>query len=129
MFIAGLGTAAPLQRYAQADGWEAVQRTSHCQTLNWRSRAILKKILPARNGISTRHLSRVFADVGTSVPQFVLARRLEAARGLLETTAAGAMTVAAVAHRCGFASAAHFSNAFRARFGERASDVRRRAGA
>jgi len=80
-------------------------------------------------GISARHLSRVFADAGTSVPQYVLARRLEAARGLLETTAAGGMTVAAVAHRCGFASAAHFSNAFRARFGERASDVRRRAGA
>src|SRR5260221_4596335 len=57
MFIVGLGTAAPLQRYAQADGWEAVQRSSHFQTLNSRSRAILKKILTGRNGISTRHLA------------------------------------------------------------------------
>jgi AraC-like DNA-binding protein len=78
-------------------------------------------------GISTRHLSRVFAEAGPSVPKYVLARRLEAARGLLERPEAGAMTVAAVAHRCGFASAAHFSNAFRARFGERAIEVRRRA--
>ena len=79
-------------------------------------------------GISTRHLSRVFAAAGTSVPRYVLTRRLEAARSLLEEPAAGARTVAAVAHRCGFASAAHFSNAFRAHFGERASDVRRNAG-
>ena len=78
-------------------------------------------------GISARHLSRVFAAAGTTVPQYVLARRLEAARCLLERPSAGALSVAAVAHRCGFASAAHFSNAFRARFGERASDVRRRA--
>jgi 3,5-dihydroxyphenylacetyl-CoA synthase len=57
MFIAGLGTAAPPQRYPQADGWEAVQRSSHFETLNSRSRAILKKILTGRNGISTRHLA------------------------------------------------------------------------
>jgi AraC-like DNA-binding protein len=83
--------------------------------------------IAAAVGISTRHLSRVFAEDGPSVPQYVLARRLAAARGLLERPAANAMTVAAVAHRCGFASAAHFSNAFRACFGERASDIRRRA--
>jgi AraC-like DNA-binding protein len=80
-------------------------------------------------GISTRHLSRVFAEAGTSVPQYVLACRLEEARRLLERPSTSTRTVAAVAYRCGFASAAHFSNAFRARFGERASDVRRRAGA
>ncbi|MFI5895044.1 helix-turn-helix domain-containing protein [Actinoplanes sp. NPDC051513] len=79
-------------------------------------------------GISTRHLSRVFGEAGTSVRQYVLSRRLEAAHSLLERPAT-TTTVAAVAHRCGFASAAHFSNAFRAHFGERASDVRRRAGA
>jgi AraC-like DNA-binding protein len=76
-------------------------------------------------GISTRHLSRVFAEAGLSVPQYVLARRLEAARSLLERP--GPATIAAVAHRCGFASAAHFSTAFSSRYGERANDVRRRA--
>jgi len=39
------------------------------------------------------------------------------------------LTVAEVAHRCGFASATHFSSAFKARFGETAGDVRRRAAA
>jgi AraC-like DNA-binding protein len=78
-------------------------------------------------GLSTRHLSRVFAEAGTSVPKYVLARRLEAARSLLEKPAANSMTIADVAHHCGFASAAHFSSAFSSRFGERATDVRRRA--
>jgi AraC-like DNA-binding protein len=78
-------------------------------------------------GISTRHLSRVFAEDGSSLPQYVLARRLEAARSLLQTPAATSMTIAQIARDCGFTSAAHFSNSFTSRFGERATDVRRRA--
>ncbi len=80
-------------------------------------------------GLSTRHLSRVLAEGGTTFPQHVLARRLEAAHALLQQPTAARLTVAEVAHRCGFASAAHFSGAFAARYGERASDVRRRAAA
>ncbi|GAA1124771.1 helix-turn-helix domain-containing protein [Nocardioides aquiterrae] len=78
-------------------------------------------------GISTRHLSRVLAEAGTSVPKHILGRRLETARRLLEKPAATSMTIAEVAHHCGFTSAAHFSTAFTTHFGERASDVRRRA--
>lgn len=77
-------------------------------------------------GISTRQLSRVFAAAGTSLPKYVLARRLEAAHRLLADPAS-ALTAAEVAARCGFASPAHFSHAFRGRFGERAGDVRRAA--
>src|SRR6185369_10770228 len=57
MVIVGLGTAAPPQRYAQRDCWEAVQLTTHFQALTLRSRAILKKILTGQNGIVTRHLA------------------------------------------------------------------------
>jgi AraC-like DNA-binding protein len=78
-------------------------------------------------GLSTRHLSRVFATTGTGVPRYVLGRRLEYARKLLEKPEATTLTVAQVAHHCGFASATHFSSAFPTRFGETASDVRRRA--
>ncbi|MFF4896136.1 AraC family transcriptional regulator [Streptomyces sp. NPDC001068] len=76
-------------------------------------------------GISERHLSRVFAAGGTSVPRHLLQRRLERARALLG--AGGETTVAEVAERCGFASAAHFSHRFRERYGLRATDVRREA--
>jgi AraC-like DNA-binding protein len=75
-------------------------------------------------GISERHLSRVFSSSGCSLPQYVLMRRLERARMLLERTPD--LSVAELAARSGFGSATYFSHAFRDRFGERATDVRRR---
>jgi predicted naringenin-chalcone synthase len=57
MVIVGLGTAAPPQRYAQTECWEAVQQTSQFRELTPRSRAILKKVLTGQNGITTRHLA------------------------------------------------------------------------
>lgn len=74
-------------------------------------------------GISERHLSRAFAATGTSLPRFVLARRLERARALLESRPR--MPVAEVAARCGFGSASYFSQAFRSHFGLRATEARR----
>jgi transcriptional regulator GlxA family with amidase domain len=67
----------------------------------------------------------VFAVTGASVPQFVLARRLDRARALLAS--APEIPVGEVAARCGFGSAGRFSQAFRVRFGIRATDLRRQA--
>ncbi|GAA1387665.1 helix-turn-helix domain-containing protein [Pseudonocardia kongjuensis] len=83
----------------------------------------------AAAGISVRHLSRVFAAAGTSFPRFVLDHRLEAAHRLLRGPAGTALTVAEIAGRCGFRGTAHFAREFTARFGERPSQVRRRAAA
>ena len=77
----------------------------------------------AATGISERHLSRLFAAVGTSVPRHILSRRLDAAYSML-TTAAGVRT-ADVAARCGFTSIAYFSQTFRRRFGVTAGEARR----
>lgn len=74
-------------------------------------------------GISERHLSRVFADAGTSVPRQILARRLDLAHALL-AAGRGERTVD-VAARCGFTSASYFSQAFRRRFGRPAGEVGR----
>jgi predicted naringenin-chalcone synthase len=57
MFITGIGTAAPRQRYTQAQCWDALQSSARFQELTPRSRAILKKVLTGSNGIATRHLS------------------------------------------------------------------------
>jgi AraC-like DNA-binding protein len=80
-------------------------------------------------GISPRHLSRVFAGTGMTVPQYVLARRLEAALVLLRRPEAASVSINEIACRCGFRSAGYFSRSFVDRFGERASDIRRRAAA
>jgi AraC-like DNA-binding protein len=79
----------------------------------------------AATGISERHLSRVFAADGTTVPRHVLSRRLQLAYAMLASPTGTGRMVAEVAARCGFTSATYFSHAFRARFGLRAGDVRR----
>lgn len=57
MFIDGIGTAAPPQRYAQRECWDALQNSTPFARLKPRSRAILKKVLTGDNGIATRHLA------------------------------------------------------------------------
>jgi alkylresorcinol/alkylpyrone synthase len=57
MFMTGLGTAVPSQRYAQREGWEAVQGVALFARLTPRSRAIVKKVLCGESGIATRHLA------------------------------------------------------------------------
>jgi alkylresorcinol/alkylpyrone synthase len=57
MFIIGIGTATPPQRYTQADCWRTVQDCPAYQKLNGRSKAILKKVLTGENGIATRHFA------------------------------------------------------------------------
>jgi len=57
MFIAGLGTAAPPQCYAQRDCWSALQNSPQFHQLKPRSHAILKRVLTSDNGIATRHLA------------------------------------------------------------------------
>jgi AraC-like DNA-binding protein len=69
--------------------------------------------IAAAIGYSERHLSRLFAKSGQSVPQAVLTARLDAARRLL----AEPISLAEVASRSGFVSQAHFSRTYRARFG------------
>lgn len=75
-------------------------------------------------GISARHLSRLFAESGTSVPRHILGRRLDLAYSMLAGGAPDLRT-AAVAERCGFTSVSYFSQAFGRRFGVAAGDVRR----
>src|SRR5512140_406429 len=56
MVIAGLGTAAPERRFSQGECWETLQQSPNFGALSPRSRAILRKVLTGRNGISSRHL-------------------------------------------------------------------------
>jgi AraC-like DNA-binding protein len=59
--------------------------------------------------------------------QYVLARRLDAARKMLEQPSYASMTIAEIGARCGFRSNAYFSSTFTVRFGQRPSDARRLA--
>ncbi|GGR23364.1 AraC family transcriptional regulator [Streptomyces roseolus] len=82
--------------------------------------------LAERAGLSSRSLSRRFAEqLGTSPGQWLLGRRLDAARILLEETD---LPVEAVAARVGLASAVNLRRRFRARFGTTPGAYRRTFG-
>ncbi|GAA1191971.1 helix-turn-helix domain-containing protein [Prauserella alba] len=68
-------------------------------------------------GVSARQLSRLFAAAGESVPRAVLAARLDAARAAVTDPATRGSSLAELAAGLGFASPAHFSRSYRARFG------------
>ena len=57
MYIIGLGTATPAQRYTQDECFQALAASDLYQTLTVRSQTILRKVLNGTSGIATRHLA------------------------------------------------------------------------
>jgi predicted naringenin-chalcone synthase len=57
MFVIGLGTAVPPNRYTQRECFDAFQTAPLLSTLQPRSRALLRKVLLGVNGIGSRHLA------------------------------------------------------------------------
>ena len=88
MFITGLGTAVPPQRYAQEAGWEAFLKSTLSHQLQPRSRAILKKVLNGRSGIATRHLALENLGQAFELTPDVLQARFAKNAPLLATQAA-----------------------------------------
>jgi alkylresorcinol/alkylpyrone synthase len=75
MFIIGLGTAAPPQRYAQRECWDAVKGLPQIAQLKPRSQAILKKVLCGDNGVDARHLALdPFLEIFDQTPDALQAR-------------------------------------------------------
>lgn len=71
--------------------------------------------IAARAGISVRYANVLLAAEGTSLMRYVWARRLERAQQTLSRSPE--TRIADLAAACGFKSSAHFSRAFRERFG------------
>lgn len=67
--------------------------------------------------VSAGYLTRTLRANGLSPMRYAWSLRLEYAARLLASTPEGAVQAKEVAYRCGFASAAHFSRAFKNRYG------------
>ncbi|CAL9296758.1 helix-turn-helix domain-containing protein [Streptomyces sp. SudanB52_2052] len=74
--------------------------------------------------ISVRYLHKLFEREDTTVSRWIQSRRLEACLRDLGGRDNTGLTIAAVAHRWGFTSAAHFSRVFRAAYGMSPSEWR-----
>lgn len=68
-------------------------------------------------GFSPRYLTKLFALEDESPSRYIWRRRLERCRDDLRSAALAGRSISTIAYRWGFASPAHFSRAFRARFG------------
>ncbi|RKP51783.1 helix-turn-helix domain-containing protein [Pararobbsia silviterrae] len=67
--------------------------------------------------LSTRSVYALFAERQLRFSHYVLDKRLELGRMQLEDARLARMSIAALAYRCGFANAAHFSRVFTHRYG------------
>ncbi|MFG1992022.1 AraC family transcriptional regulator [Actinoplanes sp. NPDC048988] len=82
--------------------------------------------LAAAGHLSVRSLQDGFRrHLGLTPMAYVRQVRLGRAHAILKRAAYGEVTVAAVAHRCGFAHLGRFSSEYRARYGESPSDTLR----
>ena len=80
--------------------------------------------IAASQNISVRYLHKLFDDEEETVHAIILNKRLERARGLLNDPAYAGHSIERIAYSTGFVSAAHFSRAFKKRYGVCPSDVR-----
>jgi len=92
MFIIGIGTATPPQRYAQRESWDALNDWPGFSGLKPRSRALLKKVLCGDNGIQSRHLAlEPLAEVFEQTPDALQARFARHAPALAAQAARSAL--------------------------------------
>jgi AraC-like DNA-binding protein len=75
------------------------------------------KAIAAEMRVSPSTLHRIWAGEACSLADWIWAQRLDAARRDLCDPGLAARSVSAIAFSWGFNDAAHFSRAFRARFG------------
>jgi len=80
--------------------------------------------LAAEFGVSERTFHRVFADRDTTFERHVLQLRVELFKDLLRRDSLAKVSIAALAHQCGFADAAHATRTFKNRYGTTPRDFR-----
>jgi AraC-like DNA-binding protein len=86
------------------------------------------EIIAGRHGISSRYVRKLFEQEGTSFTAFVLGERLTRVRRMLRDPRYAHLTIAQLAHACGFNDISYFNRAFRRHFGITPTDVRESSG-
>ncbi len=76
------------------------------------------------HGISSRYLSKLFAEEDLHLSEWLWTRRLDRARAAIEASASTGLSITRIAYEWGFKDPAHFSRAFKARFGRSPSELR-----
>ena len=89
-----------------------------------RSRQRVRDQVAARQGVSPRYVQILFEEAGTTFSEFVLERRLEAARNMLASPRYAIWSIAAIAFEAGFGDVSHFNRRFKRRYLMTPSELR-----
>lgn len=83
------------------------------------------EIIASQVGLSERYLHKLFNEADQTLMAYVWSRRLSHSKEDLENRAFHRHTIAEIAQRWGFKSAAHFCRAFKKKYGQSPGAVRR----
>jgi predicted naringenin-chalcone synthase len=87
MFVTGIGTATPPQRYSKGDCWNAFTHSEWFNRLGPRAHSIAKAVLFHDNGIETRHLALDSLDEVFAIDPDTLHRRFSVHAPMLASRA------------------------------------------
>lgn len=91
---------------------------------NLRNADLTATLIASEVGSSEVHLNRLFRTEGVSLMRYVWSCRLELAARLLKGCSRNHVQIQEIAYRCGFSTTAHFSRAFKDRYGISPRDAR-----
>ncbi len=84
---------------------------------NLRNVDLTAMLIASEVSASETHLNRLFKTEGVSLMRYVWSCRLELAARLLKGCSKSQIQIQEIAWRCGFSTPAHFSRAFKDRYG------------
>ncbi|HJW27558.1 MAG TPA: helix-turn-helix domain-containing protein [Rhodocyclaceae bacterium] len=121
-FLALVGTVVRSRRTPGPKDVERNRSARLCRILSYLEEHFSDhELTPARvaeaNMVSLRHLHGLFKESGTTVSRWIWDRRLRAGREDLLDPKLATLTICDIAFRRGFSDSAHFSRAFKERFG------------
>lgn len=97
MYLIGMGTACPPQRYTKAECWTALQASPWFERLDRRARVIAERVLQGENGIDARRLAVERLEAAFDVdPDTLYARFVTHAPRLASDAARRAVADAAI---------------------------------
>jgi AraC-like DNA-binding protein len=101
-----------------------LQRALACIRANFGDSALSPAAVAAACGISVGYLHNLFRSTGAGVEATIISERLEHSKQLLLSPRSAHLSIGTIAYMSGFTHPAHFSRAFRDRFGCSARELR-----
>ena len=117
LLVWGLGTGAATACEASTSRQALRQRIKYFVDAHLDDSSLDCQAIAAAHGISSRYLNKIFAADEGSITEWMWSRRLEKAKSAVELAARSGRSLTQIAYDCGFKDPAHFSRAFKSRFG------------